>query len=248
MAATTPLFNVSFTRSYSIPDGVSELSDVQIVAARLFTSYPSETVIEDDTSTSSDYGFIERVTSWASGNSDNEKVITYSAITDPDPHNIGNETYYEVLNVQLETGGPEHYEVRPFTIKRAGSLQSRLYCVAADITDIEYKIGVIRSSTQINTAIAECEERFIFRLRRNEWERHRVLEGDYNRAFRLFCTAQICRSLSDDPRDIWSMKYQDYMSEYEEAFSNDPIHEDTDGDGNFTDAEIQTSGIVYFDR
>lgn len=248
MASSVPLFNVSFTRSYTVSDGLSELDDVQLVAARLFTSYPSEAVIEDDADESTTYGFIERITSWTSGSADNEKLITYSAITDPDPHNVGNETYYEVLNIQLETGGPETYEVRPFTIKRAGSLQSRLYCAASDITDIEYKIGQIRSDTEINTAVGECEERFIFRLRQNQWERHRVLEGDYNRAFRLFCTAQICRSLSDDPRDIWSMKYKDYMDEYQEAFSNDPIHEDTDGDGNFTDAEIQTSGIVYFDR
>ena len=254
MASSVPLFGVSFTRSFSVADDVGEQSGLQLVAARLFSEVPDDATVLDDTVVTG-FGFVERVTSWSAGEAANEKLITYSAITDPDPLSISHETYYEVLNYQLQSGGPELYEIRPFTLKRPSSLQGRLFCSVEDITDVEYKVGQVRSDTQILTAIAECEDQFIFRLRRNRWERHRVMEGDYNRAFKLFCLARICLSLSDKPGDIWWMKcYGDppkilgYMGEYEEAFSNDPIHEDVDDDGNLTDAEIQTSSVVYFNR
>lgn len=244
-----PYFNVAFTRSFSIPDGIGEAADLQLVASRLFTQVPSEAVIEDDTDESdSNYVASSRITSWSSGSADNEKVLSYSAITDPNPHDIGHETYYEVINYQLATGAPESYAVRPFTIKRPHSLQSRLYVAAGDITGVEWKVGDVRTDAQLVTAIGEAEEQFIFRLRRHQWERWRVMEGDYNRAFRLYCLWQICRSLSDSPDDIWWEKAKAYREDYEEAYSNDPIHEDVNDDQHFSDAEIQTSTVVYFTR
>ena len=246
MAASTPVFNSSFTMSFSVPDGVSELTGLELVASRLFSQKPSENIIEDDTDVSDpNYVSGSRVTSWTDGDSDGEKILSFAEIPDPTPHDIGHETYYRVTNYLLESGATETYECIPFTVQRPGSLQSRLYASATDIKQRESKIGEIESDTWINNHITHASEDFVRRLRNRVWERKKVMEGDYNQAFTYFVLMRCCYDLTAERGDRWEVAGDRWQAAYEMAYSNDEIRVDVDGDDHIEEDERSGFGIKF---
>lgn len=238
------LFGDSFVRSFTVENHEGDTVAVDsLVAARLYSSHPSTAVIDDDSDTSG----IERVTSWSSGSAEHEQLISYSAITDPDPHSESTETYYEVVGFRFESAGDIVRVVRPFTIARPNSIQSRIDVTAAEFGSVESSIyntdGTgLKSSTWVDAKITEASKHVLKRMESKDFDRPQIKGSDLNMAVKYWAVSLACLDLK------WFDQFGYYKDLYEQIFESFPVRVDRDEDGLIAPDEKGNLSIIQLIR
>jgi hypothetical protein len=207
-----------------------------LVSARIFSEVPTETQIETPATT----GYISAVTSWKSAG-EYEKVITFNALVDADPHsNEEYETYFVVVNFKYDSGGATVHAVEQIDVFRPDGLTSTIGTTFADVYSVDPKFEDHFGVSQVDKFIADSKKDIFRWYKGLGYPKKSLLRlGELNDACRYRAAQKICLSL----------KWWESMSEYKAAYidalkSSQPLAGDTSGDH----AAPTPSGSVFLMR
>lgn len=215
------------------------LAPDSLVSFSIYADAPTNAQINDDANALADAEQFS-VVAWTSGTSDNEKIIAYDAISDPEPlSTIKWERYYVVVRYTLESGGDTIRDVEPLILHRAEGVSSRFGVVAADLDALERKIDDLLTSAQI-TAKIDLSERLVKQALRSKGMDIRRLEwSDAKDLVRYLACSLCCKDLSNDPGDEWHDKADYYMERYDTFLTDLQLGYDADDDGAIVPGESQ---------
>lgn len=244
-----PVFGKSFTRSYSVLDEFGEVVAFDdITSARIYDHSPSEAEINDSDGTAEN-SHIQIKTSWSDGTATNEKVVSFDALVDSDPHSNSDQTYYEVLSFTLESGGATKFIWNPLTVVRPNSVESRLSITAADIEETEDSIynaaGTgIKALTWVTKRFNRAVKLVIQDLERSGILREDLREEDCDQLVLYKLTELCCLSMMSESGDVWDSKTGHYGELYSERFTKDNIGVDLDRDNHVAPIEKKVFGPI----
>lgn len=236
--------------AFSFTAGEGEQAPDSIVSARLYADVPTQAQIDDEADALGDA--VERVTSWSSGTSTNEKVISFAAVDDPDPSDSDDiETYYVVVNFKWDSGGST-VVTRPagILLRRTTVLTSRFGVVAADVYAVEAKIEALKGDSWTTTKITLAEKEVIADLqdRIEGFELHRLALSDASELVRFKATELACNDISAETGDRWDTNAKEHAEKYEKRFRTLKARYDYDADGVQEETETTTFGVASFGR
>ena len=190
-----------------------------IVSARIYSDQPSESQIADSATLA---GALERVTT-ARDEGDFEKVITFSALTDPTPHDGADyKTFYVVVNFRYESGGSIVFDQETLFVYRPDSYNSKISVTADDVLGLEPDVvRAGRTRIEIERMIRRAKEDVLTRIEAiGERERKRLFNLErLNSAVTYRAASLVCMSLYSQNAPHWLNKYTDRKQSYEQFFS-----------------------------
>lgn len=213
-----------------------------LVSARIYADAPTVAQIEDAGGGTT--GHIQRVTSWTPD--ENGKLITFSALTDSDPHSTtAFETFHVVVNFKYESTGPEKWLTEVIHVYRPDALTSRVSVEAPDVYALYPRLETLDSLAVINGHIARATKDVFGRYAGLGNERHRMFDLEKlndtitYRAAALACMAHVVAD------QAWLTPYGNFQAEYENAFKNAMPGYDLDGDDVPDPSEALQNRVVY---
>lgn len=224
------------------------VSVFELVSARIYSDLPAEDQIEDSATLA---GAIERVTSWRS-ESNFEKVIAFSPLTDEDPHSSSDyESYFIVINFRYASGAPIAFDKETLFVYRPDSFSSKITITPNDLLGVEPDLARAgRSPVQLERMIARAKEDVLLRLEAiDERQRRRLFNlHKLNAAVLYRATALACMSLYKSSAPEWLEKFRDSSKSFEQFFAiSKPGYDVTGADDPRPTEHIQNK-TVYLQR
>lgn len=224
-----PIFGKSFKLSYTIRADGSNIDSFSLTSARLYSSNPTTSQKEDHDNTSPGDA-VESVVSWSNGDEEEEKIISFSAITDSDPHSpTAYEEYYLVVSVKYADGGADNFlEPKIFQVWRPTALLSRTEVSVDDVRQRERKIGIERSNAEIDNYISAAERYTLKLLKGKGYDVDRLAHSDLKDLIIARALYYACNEISSDTGDRWETKAEQYKLEFDDLMSTQSIGYDFD--------------------
>jgi hypothetical protein len=233
------VFEQSFSFSFTPTKGdtAESLAADSIVSARIYASPPTDAQRDDENNTSPGDA-LQSKTSWSSGTDTNEQVISFDAISDPDPDSAKKrEIYYAVISYKLTSGGNTINDIEPFIIWRPEGVVSRFNVTTVEIFALESKLENLFTTSEINSKI-DLSERLVKQdLLGKGFDIQRLRMTDGKDLVRFMATSLLCLDASNDPDDEWMMKSEKYEKRYQNGLITIPLGYDTDDDGDIEPGE-----------
>lgn len=244
-----PIFGKSFKLSYTIRADGSNIDSYSLTSARLYSSNPTTAQKEDHDNTSPGDA-VESVTTWINGNEEGEKVITFSAITDSDPHSPTDyEEYYLVVSVKYAIGGADNFlEPKIFQVWRPTALLSRPEVSVDDIKERERKVGIERSNSEIDNYISSAERYTLKLLKGKGYNVDQLEHSDLKDLIIARALYYACNEISSDSGDRWETKADQYKLEFDDLMATQSIGYDFDDNSEIDPNEKFKAGSVYLLR
>lgn len=231
----TPLINGTPTDAY------------QLVSSRLYADAPSNS--EVDLTTSGDA--IQTVTSW-SGLGDSVYRITFSGVSDSEPHSIDPyATYYVATNFKWESGGATVFAEEVIHLFRPDAWTSRVSVSVADLTELENKFSnEFDTDAKIEAHIEHGKDTVFRELKARGFDKKRLFRlGDsLNQVVLYYALSSACRDLASDDSTQWAEKSKFYREQAERILDTAPIGYDTAGSDTPSPADTSNAGIIYVTR
>lgn len=244
------VFEQAWTFSYTVTKGLDAdtVAPDSLVSARIYADYPTAAQIAD-TGDTAPGDAIQSIESWSEGTAENEKLITFAAIEDPEPTSSNKwESYYVVISYKLTSGGNTINDVEFLTVHRAEGITARFGVVAADIYAIESKLQTVFSD-KIAAKIALAEVLVAKDLRGDGYDMQRLLHSSVKELIQYRAAQLACNDLSFESGDVWENKSMAHDREYDTLKKDLPIAYDADDDDDIEPGE-ETQQIwrngVYF--
>lgn len=228
----------------TIGDLAASHSIAALVSARLYDESPTDAERAD---TSNALGTaLQSVTTWATGTSTNEKLITYAAVTDPTPLSTDDyEIYYWVVSFRWSAAGTVINDVVPWLIWRSRGVLSRWGVVAASCYAIEEKLEDLASAT-IGTKITLAERLVEQDLIALGYDIRRVDRSDGMDLVRYRATSLACQGLANAANDIWDKKAALHKENYDTLLKSLKLGYDLNEDGAIEPNEKLQRSVVMF--
>lgn len=233
-----PVFNKAGTFSFTATAGhdAEPIAPYSLVSARLYLDAPNDTQIADSSYTGGDA--IENVTSWLVGENPHERLISYSAITDPDPTSDDDyELRFWAVSFRFANGGTIVNQVKPFIVWRPRLVSSRFDCIPEDLYAVEGKIENLLGNTIAGIKIALAERLVNQDLRGKGIKIPDMEQSDAKDLLRYRALQLCCMDLSNQPNDEWWAKAEAYEKLYMTIRDSIPIGLDSDDDGDIEPGE-----------
>lgn len=242
-------FGKTISYSFSL-DPRGETAPFSFVSARLYRgpSAPDSTTVDDEANSLS--LAVERVTTdWTAGSNTNEKIVSFSAVSDPDDNDPDiYEVYWVVVNFRLQSGGPIKFTLESLRLYRPRATSGRFDVVAADVYAVESALSDLRGDTWTNTKIALGEKIVLAALEGKGMDPERVELADCEDLVR-YKTAEIaCKDCSSQAGDRWEQNAKHHAETFKYLFEKARIRYDFDGDGVTDDSERISTQVAYFGR
>lgn len=219
-----------FSYTATIGPDAQPMSPFALVSVSIYSATPSEAQIVDDSNALAQA--IQHITSWTSGRSSLEKLVTIAPISDPDTtSSADHEVYWAVVRYTLETGGQTIRDVEPFAIYRVEGVQSRVEVSNSDLFAVEGKLEHLLSSMTLTDKITLAERLVKQDLRAKGLEIQKLEQIDAKDLVRYKAIVLCCMDLSNQPNDEWMVKAEKYDEFYRTLRDNVPLGYDSDDDG-----------------
>lgn len=218
-----------------------------LVSARIYSSPPSQTAIEDSPSDTSE---IEEIATWNS-EGDHAKKITFSALADSTPHSSNNyEKFYIVVNFLFQSGGDTKFATETIHVFRPDAWQSRITTNFADVYAIEQTLQQFQNPAEVEMRIPGARESTILALEAKGLERRRLFNLErLNRAVAYRVLADYYLDQLSEGTPGAEKKFDLYLSMWQARVDNAgagyDVDDDDDPDANET---VQAGSYVTFIR
>lgn len=224
------VFEQSFEVSFTPLAGDESLTPASLVSARLYSSNP-DTAQRADSSNALAQA-VQSVTTWEDGREVNEKLITFAAVTDPDPTSTEKyEIYYMVYSYRLTSGGTIINDVEPIVIWRADAVTSRYDVSNSDLLAVESKLEELLNARQLENKTLLAETLVDIDLKAKGIEKPRLKQSTARDLVRYRAVTLCCDDLSNDTNDVWAAKRERHAETYKALLENTQLGYDSDDDG-----------------
>lgn len=240
------LFGKSFDYSFTPIVTDETVSPNSLVSARLYTDEPTDA--EKDDSGALLGTEVENVTSWSDGTQTNEKLITFSAVTDSNPHDADPyEVYWIVVSFKFDAAGPTVFSSDSILLYRPDAWTSRISVVYSDLPKFENKFSDLLSNAEMTNHVNIAKDRIFRVLRAKGYSRQELGRlRELNDATKYMAVASACRDLAGEENQFWWDKYQDYQAQAFEILNQTPVGVDVNGDGVIDEGESTELGSVAY--
>lgn len=219
-----------------------------LTSARIYSNTPTDAQIEDVGQAST--GHIgSRVTSWTD-DGDFAKKITFSALTDSDPHASAEyKIHYVAVNFKYESGGPDVYLTEAIFVYRPDALTSRVTVDYTDVLKLERNLSDFFQPSDLEDFIALAKEEVFARYEGLNKKIKRLFGLEkLNICVKLKATALACFDRYNDNAPAWLRKSEALEKRYDAAFAASQVGYDNDGDDVPTPDEVARTRTVWIQR
>lgn len=242
-------FGKSIRFSLNTIAGEEAIAPYSLVSARIYSSEPSATQIADAGSASTGH-LGSRITTWTVGSEPSERIITFDAITDPNPTSTErSEPYYIAVNFLLQSGGPEQTLTELIYLYRVDALTSRVTVTFEDVFKVEPQLRNFRSMAEVSDAIEQAKVEVFNkyesqgRLKSRMFDLHKL-----NTVVQYKALSILCFGLASQNAPMWFEKGKMHASAFSDAFSASIVGYDIDGDDRPDEDEQVQNVTIYIDR
>lgn len=231
---------------YPLADDES-VSAAELVTARIYKDEPSSSQIE---AVSSGQGEIQQVTTWTA-TGEKEYTISFSALTDSDPHSDDEyEKYYIVVRFKYASGGPTVFDLETVHVFRPNSATSKISVTAQDVYNLEPRVEELADSILWTEAKIEAAiEDILSRLEAKGLKLNRIFNWQkLNMAAKRLACAYCCEALSGEGSQFWASKALKWDDRANTMFNSAVINYDIDGDDEPDPEEQNLKGAVMVYR
>lgn len=224
-------------------DGTTVKPD-SIVSLRLYSDKPTQSQQTDHNNSSSEA--LQYITSWTDGTSNNEKLVNYAAISDPDPDLLtGHDVYYWILSYKLEDGGATLYTEIPFIIHRVEANTSVINVTSEDVYEVESSLEKL-FNTKVNKKIKLASDLVERRIIGMGYDLKRVKLEDIALLVRYKATILCCSDLQKSFGDEWREKAKELHMDLSSMWKTFKFTYDEHKDGVSSPGESVVSSASVF--
>lgn len=216
-----------------------------LVSARLYKDVPTDAQLENQVGAPAPVSSTNTMTGTAG-----RYLITFPAVTDPDPHSSNDyETYHVVVNFKYESGGPTVFLQEILWLYRPDALTSSISTVPADIFAWESKLEMLMESAKVATKIDRAIKKVDRDLRAMGYDRRRTFNREkLGDAVELLAVAFCCFDQGGQGNPEWLKKADKYLEWYEEAKKEIPVGYDIAGNDAPAPTESVSTGPIVVMR